>query len=334
MSYDSRKEKGSSVYFYPYSHNNDFININQKEIESLGFNITPIRQLFSFGAWRARKNSVLILNWVEDQMYRSGISLFHALTLFVWFFIIALLGKVMTNNIIWVRHNYVPHNAKGNLYLHALMCKILNMLSTRQICLETYYGQQTIPHPLYLSDEQIQFKLAEIEFDVHTRPRFAFVGAIKSYKGIHKALASWPKCQPMLIAGACDDIAYAQRLEAIIEERGLEVECRYGYLSDHALEGILKSYDFIVLAHEDNRMISSGTFYHAITFGCNLLCLPSKFTLTKAAEHDFVHVLTPSEFTPDNIERLPLISRKQVMQEALRHYSREKIRNVWRTILS
>ena len=138
----------------------------------------------------------------------------------------------------------------------------------------------------------------------------------------------------MLIAGACDDIAYAQRLEAIIEERGLEVECRFGYLSDHALEGILKSYDFIVLAHEDNRMISSGTFYHAITFGCNLLCLPSKFTLAKAAEHDFVHVLTPSEFTPDNIERLPLIPRKQVMQEALLHYSREKIRNAWRTLLS
>lgn len=289
--------------------------------------------MLSGKAWLQRKENTVVLNWVEDQMYRSGINKFHAVLLFAWFVGITLLAKLMSSNIVWLRHNYRPHNVTKTMFMHTLMCKWLMFISTKQACLESYYGELTLPHPLYLTDEQINLHICESALPAHLPRKFAFVGAIKAYKGIHKVLSSWPTNQPMLIAGACDDIAYAQRLEAIIEERGLEVECRYGYLSDHALEGILKSYDFIVLAHEDNRMISSGTFYHAITFGCNLLCLPSKFTLAKAAEHDFVHVLTPSEFTPDNIERLPLIPRKQVMQEALLHYSREKIRNAWRALL-
>tara|TARA_R110001583_G_scaffold194936_1_gene367722 strand:- start:2397 stop:3389 length:993 start_codon:yes stop_codon:yes gene_type:complete len=323
-----------SVYFYPYSHKNNFVSINQSIIREIDGQLFPVGALFSLKGIFSRKRNTVVLNWVEDQMYRSGISKFHAIGLFLWFILIAIMSKIAAKEIIWFRHNYQPHNATSTMLMHNITCKILAFISSKQICLEAYYGLQVMPHPLYMTDEQIKFQLAKNEFKVGSSPKLAFVGAIKSYKGIHKALENWPKCQPMLIAGACDDIAYAQKLEAIIEKRGLDVECRYGYLSDHSLEDILKYYDFIVLAHEDNRMISSGTFYHAITFGCNLLCLPSKFTLAKAAEHEFVHILKSKDFTPDNIQSLLLVPRKKVMQQALRYYSREKIRSVWRDLLS
>lgn len=322
-----------SVYFYPYSHKNNFVSINQSFLKELGCTLLPVQRLFSLSAWRTRRKNTLVLNWVEDQMYRNGISKFHAVGFCIWFAAIALMGKVMASNIIWIRHNYQPHNATNTMIMHSIMCNLLARLSTKQICLEDYYGQEVLPHPLYLTDEQIKLNIVAANVSIAPR-KFAFVGAIKAYKGIHNVLEHWPSAQPMLITGRCEHIAYAKKLETIIKRRSLNVECRYGYLSDRELESILQSYEYIILAHDDNRMISSGTFYHAITFGCNLLCLPSKFTLAKAAEHDFVHVLTPSKFTPDNIERLPLIPRKQVMQEALLHYSREKIRNAWRTLLS
>lgn len=322
-----------SVYFYPYSHKNNFVSINQNFLRELGCTLLPVQGLFSFGAWRTRKKNTLVLNWVEDQMYRNGISKFHAVGFFFWFAAIALMGKVMASNIIWIRHNYQPHNATHTMIMHSIMCSLLARLSTRQICLEDYYGQEVLPHPLYLTDEQIKLNIAAVNASI-APCKFAFVGAIKAYKGIHKVLEHWPATQPMLITGRCDDIAYAKKLETIITRRNLKVECQYGYLSDHELESILQTYDYIVLAHDDNRMISSGTFYHAITYGCNLLCLPSKFTRAKELEHDFVHVFSAIEFTPYNIENLHLVDRKEVMQVALEHYSRVKIKNAWQVFLS
>ena len=75
----SIKRSNLSVYFYPYSHKNDFVDINQLAIKELGYSVLPVQKLLSLKAWQSRKRNALVLNWVEDQMYRNGISKLHAI---------------------------------------------------------------------------------------------------------------------------------------------------------------------------------------------------------------------------------------------------------------
>jgi beta-1,4-mannosyltransferase len=47
----------------------------------------------------------------------------------------------------------------------------------------------------------------------------------------------------------------------------------------------------VVMVHKDKSMVTSGSFYHALTFGCNVLASESAFTSHKAKQHDFIHLV-------------------------------------------
>ena len=59
-------------YFYPFEHDNKFIERNQNALRNVGFRICRVTQLLSLNAWSNRDKNITVINWVEDQKYRRS----------------------------------------------------------------------------------------------------------------------------------------------------------------------------------------------------------------------------------------------------------------------
>ena len=106
------------AYFEPASHANKYISINQGTLKALGYKICKLNAMFSVRtAWRDRHNALIVMNWVEDQMYRKDSTLISSFRLFLRYQFFLFLSLFFCKSKVWIRHNFVPHNAKGNLVL-------------------------------------------------------------------------------------------------------------------------------------------------------------------------------------------------------------------------
>ena len=61
------------------------------------------------------------------------------------------------------------------------------------------------------------------------------------------------------------------------------------------LDKYIRKTKFAVFPHQDNSMIVSGAFYHAITHGANIVCLPSRFASAMTRKHRFVTILETTD---------------------------------------
>ena len=78
-------------------------------------------------------------------------------------------------------------------------------------------------------------------------------------------------------------------------------------------------------------MISSGTFYHAISYGCNILVTESKFGLQKSSEHGFVHIYRPEKLSKRRLDSI-FVTKQDVYAEALKHFGQESVVASWKKI--
>ena len=95
----------------PYSKNN-FIKINNEILTGIGHvvkpaNIKMLKELFGF-----RNDTVVILNWAEDLLY--GLTTLGATKQFFKTVLLILISSMLASRVIWVRHNYKPHNSRGS----------------------------------------------------------------------------------------------------------------------------------------------------------------------------------------------------------------------------
>ena len=185
-------------------------------------------------------------------------------------------------------------------------------------------------HPLYRPDDILRKKSIELNA---AKFEYLIFGAVKKYKGIHNILSFWPPEKSLKILGKCNSKSYRDEILSIIESRKLQVEWRDEYLSDEDLNYEISRAHFVVISHLDNTMISSGTFYHAVSFGCNIISLRSSFSIQKKKEHEFVHLLTDKENDFDEIEN-DFVDKESVKKQALKCYSRSYLSKRWQEILS
>ena len=84
----------------------------------LGFDIKPFKSLYHPRNLLSREENWVVLNWYEDQPFRKGLSGIRRVVFIASFFVTLWVMRLFSKNIIWVRHNYRPHNSDADIDLY------------------------------------------------------------------------------------------------------------------------------------------------------------------------------------------------------------------------
>lgn len=324
----------SYLYLYPIEHSNGFIERTKGVFSQLGYTLAPLKQLFRPANIARRKHNTVVLNWYEDQPYRRGLHGVKRL-LFITGFLLSLLSmRLFSSQIIWLRHNFKPHNASSQTLLFKGISRLMQWVSHRTVTLETTseIDASVVKHPLYRSDEDLS---AFFQQTVN-QPRdidFLYFGAIKPYKRLDALLQVWPPEKRLRIMGYCSDTKHTQELNQIISQRGLSVQWDNAFIEQTVLEEAIANTRFVIIPHDDGAMISSGTFYMALSLGANVLCFDSAFGRSKAEEFSFVQILEKQNLA-QQLTQLEYTSAGLVVEQAVRRYGDRAVKEAWRVVLT
>jgi len=210
----------------------------------------------------------------------------------------------------------------------------VRVVSSKIITLEKHIEitPNFVPHPLYIDDSKLH-EATEYLNKTSRRQDFLFFGSIKPYKGLDELLENWPVDIELKILGHCKSIQYTKRLLKIIDERSLHIIWENKFISTESLNESISNAKYVVLSHGDNAMIASGSFYHAISYGANIVCLPSKFGTLKSLQHPFVSEVGISELDSE-LRKLGYIKPNAVLKEALEFYGESVVRAAWKRALT
>ena len=317
------------AFMYPPRSQNEFLDLNKKALQKLGYDVQPTDLTFVRYLLSHPKKAIVILNCVEDRVY--GRSCKTAVQYFFKMILLVIFSKMCAKKVIWIKHNFRPHNSRGSTKRFDFLCKLYSLLKIPPVSLESYFSSPALIHPLYKTNNEL------IEDDEATEQEntidVLFFGGIKPYKNLDKVLLDWPSSLSLKIAGKCSDPSYTRMLEKIINERGLNVDWENRFLSSDELNEMLKVSKFVLLPHSDNTMISSGSFYHAIGEGCNVLVNASQFGKVKSEQHSFVHLVDIGKISKDMLQN-SFVPKREVRKEVLTCYGENRVVEAWNTVLN
>jgi hypothetical protein len=301
--------------------NNEYINITKKNLINIGYEISPMHFKLIF----KRGNNIFIGNWIEDSISGKGIKLLKGFALAL---IKICYAKLAAKKFIWIRHNFKPHSGNRDNRLYEIIIKLLILVSDAKCSHAEYMlGYEYIPHPLY--DIKCGDKLLSTIRDVE----FIYFGIISRYKGLIELLSEWPEDRKLVLYGKCDDVILAKQLKKLIISRKLQVKYKFEFISEEELQKIFSQAKYIILPHSLDTMIVSGAFFHAISYGLNILVNNNKFGVEIAQRHSFCTV-----FENGNLNKIfPLLKYvhpDDVISEARRFYGPQIVQKKWFDLLN
>ncbi|MBU3020867.1 hypothetical protein [Aestuariibacter sp. A3R04] len=322
------------LFLYPFEHSNGVIARLKETFEDLGYELYPFKGLFRPAHMFSRSENWLVLNWYEDQPFRKGEGVVRRGVFLIAFVLTLLSLRLFSNKVVWVRHNYKPHNISAKSHFYRFVIWLLQTVADRIVTLEmtSNIDSSVVKHPLYFRDRDIKQSL-NITSDTQRDTDFLYFGSIKPYKRLDKLLSVWPVDKALRVLGFCADKQYAMLLYQLIERRGLQVDWNNEFVQDETLEQAVSDTRFVIMAHDDNAMISSGTFYMAISMGANVLCFDSAFARMKAREFPFVKIID-AENLAEQLSTLQYEHPSSVLNQAVERYGEEAIRESWRVVLT
>lgn len=304
-----------NLYIFPfYSDTNQYIE-KTKIILKRKYNVkelpppTSLKKLFVILLYN--KIDIVTLNWFEDNACSKGVVKFFIYVLYL------LILRVKTKKIIWIRHNIAPHD-KRNKIGYRLVCSILSYISNKKVTHRPIPGYDYVPHINYIPSA-----LDDV-CDKERTNEYLIFGQIKAYKGIVDFLKRWPEDKRLLLVGRCHDSELERKIVGIIEERNLNIRYQNKFLSDDELNLLLMSTKTVILTHFDDSMIVSGGFYHASSYGCNILVTPNKFSDFLVSKFTFVNYIENEG---------ELVSPNQVIKELLLESSDCSVFNYYSKLL-
>lgn len=316
----SQMEK--KLYYYPkYDGTNEYLRCCERIWKKCGYSVYPLPRVRSLIKSVRTRRSVVVLNWLEDNIAgnKGG---FIKLCELVF---IAIIVRINFCKVIWVRHNYKPHLSYSRVF-YWIAIKVLTLISDDVITHRpvSRFKSQYIPHPLY--DEYFEISTSKSKRDIG----FLLFGAVKPYKKIDILLENWPVNEPLLIAGYCNDQGLEGKIRNIIHSRELKVTWINEFLTYAALCELIKRAQFTVLSHQDESMIVSGAFYHAISYGSNILTIENAFYREYINQYDFVKSFDYQNL-PQVIQRL---SDAWIPVNSIENLSDKSIRKEWLDLLT
>lgn len=263
--------------------NNHYIQI-VSDLLAQRHEVISIEQGFKRAFKLKRSNTAAILNWFESKVSHSRVPVAGFIKC-----VVMLLGlKLICSGIVWVKHNHQPHDAKSKLtlllsrWLEALMSRVCTEIITHDTV--PNLNSKVVPHPLYLRHP---LKTEQPNRDID----FLIFGQVKRYKNLTALLNVWPTTVPLYLVGKSESDTLTKELNKVIEDRSLYVKWDNRFIPDDELNTLLQRTKFAIFPHSEDSMIVSGAFYHAISYGCNVLMSDNAFGRNMTEQHKFSQLI-------------------------------------------
>lgn len=303
----------NTLYIFPNQlSSNKYIEIN-KSILSEAFNIKGL-SLYSIGKYFTNfsevRSSIAVLNWFEDNGSKS-IRHFFVYTVFL------MAIKILFGKIVWVRHNFNPHS--GSKIYYKIIVFFLSILSDEKVTHRKIEGYKEVPHPLY-----------PVECDTESSERvieYLCFGKVSRYKGIVELLKVWDPQNSLVLAGSCKDDELLDDINSIISSRGIDVQFINQFICDSELDKLLSKTKTVILPHTSQSMIVSGAFYHAISYGVNVIVRDDDF-------YSFCSERMKSVYRLESINNRVIYTEKDVRSEAVNHFGDNVVRDSWANLIN
>ncbi|EMC7915979.1 hypothetical protein VLI49_001502 [Enterobacter kobei] len=314
------------LYVYPVElPGNDYLENNKKIWMSMGYEIKGWKEIFSKIIRPSRwKKDILILNFFENMpLYKPKFLKFIVALIFLF------IARLTTRKIVWIRHNFNPHEGYSNVY-YKILLKALEGISSTKIAhrhVPQLKIDRIVQHPLY------NFDTIAVDGNwVTESPVFMYFGVIKEYKGIPELVSKWPENVSLNLYGKCTDAALINKISAILENNK-QITWHNEFLVRDKLDDLIAKADYIVIPHIDNSMIVSGAIFHAMSLGTNLLIKDSSFAQWCVSKYPFIKTYN-SENIVDVISKLDKTNHKELQSYVNKTNSPEVIKKEWSEVFN
>ncbi len=297
-------------------------------------------------ARRAQGYEVLHIHWVWwfslPWLRRSNLA---RLVMQCWFTLFLGMAEVLRYRIVWTAHNVLPHNpvfhddrAGRRRLARAASVVIVHSPATEPVVRR--FGARdvrVVPHGSYVGTypEPPERDTARQALGVDRSARVvAHVGTMRPYKGTDRLLCALrrPEARPLfaLVAGACPELAYRQRLDHLAEAVGSRVVFRPGTLTDAQLALYLGAADAAVFPFRG--ITTSGSVLLALSLGVPVVIpdLPEFADIPASAAIRFVNDEDGLEQALATVARAP--EQELIRMAAAAHA--EAVRRPWSSVAS
>lgn len=325
---------------FPQPTDNTYLHKNVALLETLGFEVIGEprgwgkRAKFILKHLFKRDIDTVVLNWHENLFrFRDGRVNYIGIPIYV---LSLILFRLMARKLIYVKHNLYPHAfvKPSRRRLATRLMKLGEWIAHESVTHSGHMDSQHytyIPHPLYevLNSEKLD------AFDIpETLPSnyFLMFGVVEPYKKIDEVIARWTGDTPLVIAGRCKDPIYFEKLRKLAENKKVQFLNRF--VSEEEAQKLVRSSRAMILAHADEDMIVSGSFFFGISLDAKLYAIRTPF-LNWIASQDSgsaTHLF-------DNLEQLINGLNTETKNDEIDHafktrqFGEERILNAWRTTL-
>lgn len=259
------------IYYSPfYNLSNEYCN-RMKSFLSYYGNVLPINKWNFIKIFLlVRRDDYIFLNWVENSIIRKGQ---FSLLGFIKVFLIFSLFRLSLGKLVFVKHNHYPHDCskksiKVSIWAMNVLEKIANKVIIHSIPdLRDNYSY--VPHPLY--KEVLDSNLINTGTDT-----YLIFGRILPYKKIENVIEIFPENKKLIIAGACDDITYLTKLEKLVLSKS-NIKIMARFLNHEEIKFLASESAGILITHNDDDMIVSGSFFYAMTLKSKVYALETPF---------------------------------------------------------
>jgi glycosyltransferase involved in cell wall biosynthesis len=311
------------IFFYPYTQRaNRYASLQLRILEQICTDIRPVTFMTLLRNLFASRGSLAILNFFEDRpsyfpRHRNRALLTNLATL--------LLLRLTCERIVWVRHNFWPHDLPRKSTRQQIVLFALNLCADTVVTHRNVeaIASAVVPHPLYF-EETLPQRARDIEF--------LYFGAIKPYKGLDTLLSAWPAGRRLLIVGDAPDPILVESLHEIISERQLDVEMQARFIGDAELDDLLLRTKFCLMPHRQDTMIVAGSFYHAASLGANVLARNTDFGSSMAAQYSFVRTFEDDTLDA-TISDLAYVEPSVVLDQIRTTNDSQHCRDAWKRAL-
>ncbi len=266
------------IYYTPFDNT---VNAYTNKIKSLLSAYGDVRRIdrksFITKILKLNFDDVIIVNWLENMMIdkEGKISLIGCLKLLAIF----ICFRIMFRKFIYIRHNHYPHSC--NVECSGKAKKILDFLEKIPHStlvhseVESRGLRKYIPHPLY---QVVPIKPSNVNLK-----KFVIFGNIARYKKIENVIKQFPEGLSLLVIGKCNDEDYLKYLNSLkIDKANIQIISEY--ISDDKAQEIISSSGGLLITHNDNDMIVSGSFFYAMSIEAKVYALETPFFQWAAKE--------------------------------------------------
>lgn len=216
-----------------------------------------------------RDNDFIFLNWFENQIVNN--TKFSILG-FLKVFFVFLLCRMSLGKFVYVKHNNYPHDCSKKDILKATWAisvfeKMANIVVVHSLT-ELNSKRSYIPHPLYESITDTNL--------LNKGKSYIIFGRIVPYKKIEKVIEIFPSNKKLIIAGICQDSEYLNKLVKMSESK-TNIEIIPKFLTQNEVKSLVEKSAGMLITHNDDDMIVSGSFFYAMTLRSKVYALETPF---------------------------------------------------------